>query len=70
MRINVELDENNHIYLKTLAGATGKSFKVLVNGIIATFINEHSDLLDKASDLDKSIKKALPLIENTESKGA
>lgn len=58
-RINIELDENNHIYLRTLAGATGLNLKILVNGIISTFRNDHPEIMDKASELNKSVQKAL-----------
>lgn len=62
-RINIELEENNHIYLRTLAGATGANLKVLVNGIITTFIKDHPEILDKASDLNKSVQKVLPAVK-------
>ena len=58
-RINIELDENNHIYLRTLAGVTGANLRVLVNGIIARFRDEHPEIMNKASDLNKSVQKAL-----------
>ena len=59
-RINIELDESNHAYLKTLSGATGKNLTILVNSIIGVFIADHPEILKRAGELEKSIEKVLP----------
>lgn len=59
-RINIELEESNHAYLKTLSGATGKNLTILVNSIIGVFIADHPEILKRAGELEKSIEKVLP----------